>query len=325
MAPDPNRIVLDVVVTLKSGPAIGGLAQTDFTVFDDGQPQQLSSFRAVTSREAPVATLVIIDALNETVTKVAYARQELGKFLRSENGALEHPMQLAVLNDSGLQLIGAPSMDGKALAEGLDRAQTQLRQEKRSTGIYGAQERDTISIQALNSLGRGEVGRPGRKMVIMLSPGWALLSGPEVMLEPKAQRKIVHDAAQVNYALRLARITLYVVDPLGTDDAGSHSYYYRTFLKGLTKTSDASYGNLGLQVMAEQSGGLVLTESNDIAGEIRQCLEDAGNYYELAYNLPPADAKAKPDSPVWHKVDVKMAAKDDAARTRLGYYVPVAP
>jgi VWFA-related protein len=327
-APDANRVVLNVVVAQKSGPAIGGLAQSDFTVLDNGQPQAISSFKAITSREAPVATLVIIDTLNETVVNVSYARAELAKFLRSENGALAHPMQIAVLGDDGLQLVGGASNDGNVLATQLDGAGAQLRQERRSTGIYGAEERDNKSIEALNLLARGEIGRPGRKLVILLSPGWALLSGPDVILETKTQQKIMHDAAQLNYDLRMARITLYDVDPLGTQDAGAHAVYYKNFVKGLTKLSDASYGDLGLQVLVEQSGGLVLTESNDVAGEIRRCLEDASNYYELSYDVPAAAAgggKTKVGLPVWHKVESKMAAQEQTARSRPGYYVLATP
>src|ERR1700749_2686531 len=65
-APDPRKIVLDVVVSQKSGPAIGGLAQPDFTVLDNGAQQQPTSFRALTGRDEAVETLVIIDALNTT-------------------------------------------------------------------------------------------------------------------------------------------------------------------------------------------------------------------------------------------------------------------
>jgi VWFA-related protein len=325
-AADPRKIVLDVVVTPKSGPALGGLAQSDFTVLDNGAPQTLTSFRALTGRDETVETLVIIDGLNTTQQNVSYAREELGKFLKSEGGVLAHPMALALLTEKGLQGLGPLSSDGNLLSAQLDKAEVQLRALTRSTGFYGAEQRNEISVRTIGGLAHNEIGRPGRKMVIVLSPGWALLSGPGVQLDAKVEQSILNTVVQLNTDLRLAGITLYAVDPLGTADAGEHSVYYKNFLKGVTKLSDVHVGDLGLQVLAEQSGGLALTESNDVAGEIRRCLADAATYYQISYDAPApaANTKAKPGEPDYHKVEVKLATKDDTARTRMGYYIPQA-
>src|ERR1700734_25248 len=42
-----RRLVLDVVVKDKSGKAITGLEEKDFTVLDNGSPQKILSFQAV--------------------------------------------------------------------------------------------------------------------------------------------------------------------------------------------------------------------------------------------------------------------------------------
>jgi VWFA-related protein len=325
-APDPRKVVLDVVVAPKSGPAVGGLAQTDFTVLDNGAPQTLASFRALNGRDETVETLIIIDGLNTTQEHVSYAREELGKFLKSEGGVLAHPMALALLTEKGLQGLGPLSSDGNVLVAQLEKADVQLRALTRSTGFYGAEQRNEISVRTIGGLAHNEIGRPGRKMVIVLSPGWALLSGPGVQLDNKVEQSILNTIVQLNTDLRLARITLYSVDPLGTADAGEHSVYYKNFLKGVTKLSDVHVGDLGLQVLAEQSGGLALTESNDVAGEIRRCLADAANYYQVSYDAPAAapNAKAKPGEPEFHKIEVKLATNGDTARTRMGYYISTA-
>ena len=157
--------------------------------------------------------------------------------------------------------------------------------------------------------------RRGRKLVIFISPGWPLLSGAEVDLDKKQEQQILDSVAATNYALMKARISLYAVDPLGNNDVGLHSVYYRNFLKGITKLSDVHYGALGLQVLAEQSGGLALTESNDVASEIRKCVADGDSYYEISY-APPASAQTNE----FHKIEVKVAKADLIARTRMGYY-----
>ena len=151
--------------------------------------------------------------------------------------------------------------------------------------------------------------------MLFLSPGWALLSGANVELDQKQEQQILGDIVATNLDLMHARITLYAVDPLGTADAGIHSVYYKNFLKGVTKLSDVHFGALGLQVLAEQSGGLALTENNDVSAEIRKCLADGDNYYEISYAAP---ASTKPNE--FHKIEVKVAKPDLIARTQMGYY-----
>ena len=58
--------------------------------------------------------------------------------------------------------------------------------------------------------------------------------------------------------LRQARITLYSVDPLVSNQGVGRTSYYQEFLKGVSKPSQVNVGNLSLQVLAVQSGGLAL-------------------------------------------------------------------
>ncbi|HVO09297.1 MAG TPA: VWA domain-containing protein [Vicinamibacteria bacterium] len=50
-----EQVVVDLVVTDKKGNAVRGLRQEDMTVLEDGVPQQVTSFEAVTLPEAPPA------------------------------------------------------------------------------------------------------------------------------------------------------------------------------------------------------------------------------------------------------------------------------
>ncbi len=310
-----NLIHLAVQVAPKSGAAVPGLGQQEFTVLDNGAPQTIATFHAYRGNQAPVATLIVIDAVNTDVRNVDYAREELGRFLKSEAGALTHPMALAVMTDTGIETLGPFSLTGADLSAQLDKANVALRALNRSGGFYGAVERTQISLQSLAKIANAMEPNRGRKLVIFISPGWALLSGPEVELDAKQEQDVLDGVAATNDALMKARISLYAVDPLGTRDAGMHAVYYKTFLKGITKLNDAHYGALGLQVLAEQSGGLALTESNDVAGELRKCIADGDSYYEISY-APPAATKANE----YHKIEVRVGQAGLTARTRMGYY-----
>jgi hypothetical protein len=91
--------------------------------------------------------------------------------------------------------------------------------------------------------------------------------------------------------------------------------YYESFLKGITKPNQVEFGNLGLQVIAIQSGGLALEGNSDIAGMIQRCVADAKSWYEIGFTPLPAD---KPNE--YHNIEIKVDQRDLTARTRDGYY-----
>ena len=78
---------------------------------------------------------------------------------------------------------------------------------------------------------------------------------------------------------------------------------------------NAQAGNVALQVLSLQSGGLVFNASNDIAGQISRCVADADVYYTLTVDVAPAD---RPEA--YHTLEVKVATPGLTARTRNGYY-----
>ncbi len=60
---------LDVVVTPKSVPPVA-LQQQDFTLVDNKTPRAITSFHAVSGREAPIEVIVVIDAVNTAFRNV---------------------------------------------------------------------------------------------------------------------------------------------------------------------------------------------------------------------------------------------------------------
>src|ERR1700689_403238 len=64
------KLYLDVVVAPKSGAPVADLQQQDFTVLDNNAPQTITSFKAVTGREAPVEVILVIDAVNTSYQTV---------------------------------------------------------------------------------------------------------------------------------------------------------------------------------------------------------------------------------------------------------------
>ena len=311
-------LTLDVIVTDKSGNPVTGLQQSDFTVLDDKQAQKILAFRPVdeTSKGPPLQVIFLLDAVNASYNVVSNARQQLEKFLREGDGPLPVPMSLVLFTDKTTQAQGSVTRDRAALLDSVHASQAGLRDIGRSTGFYGGAERMQLSLRTLENLTSFEEKQPGRKLLIWLSSGWPLLSGPGVQMSEKDLQTAFHVIVKISTEMREAHITLYSVDPLGMDDAGGfRTFYYESFLKGVVSPNKVENGNLGLQVIATQSGGRVLNSSNDIAALISSCLVDAKAYYILAFEAADAD---HPDE--YHNLQVKIDKPGLTARTRTGYY-----
>ncbi len=234
-------MTLDVVVADKSGRPLPDLQQQDFTLLDNKQPQKIVSFHAVeggtATADPPVEVILLVDEVNTTISKVAFDLEEIEKFLRRNGGKLARPVSTVIFSDSGIMIGDTSSRDGNAVIADLKQKKTGLRTIGRAQGFYGAGERLQLSINSLEQLADYEAPRPGRKLVVWISPGWPLLSGPEVMLSSKQQQTLLNSIVAVSDRLRKARISLYDVDPLGTEDAEG----FRTFrIQAVLKTSEES-------------------------------------------------------------------------------------
>lgn len=314
-----HSIVLDVVVTDKAGKPVSDLQQQDFAILDDKTSRNLVSFHASTpgdSGDPPVQAVIVVDAVNTSSQNVIYEAQQLQKFFRQSDGKVSMPTSLVIFTDTSTDIQPHPTLDGNALANSLGSNQPGLRSLTRSAGFYGASERLQLSIQALVEITRFEATQRGRKLLIWISPGWPMLEAPGIMLSNKDQQMLFNSVVQFSEQMRDARITLYAVDPAGMNDAGSfRTFYYQSFLKGVPSARQASSGNLALQVLATQSGGLVLNSSNDFQRLLGTTLADAKAFYTVSFEAPPGDHANE-----YHSLQVKVDKPKLVARTRTGYY-----
>jgi len=308
---------LDVVVADQSGRVVPGLQQQDFSLLDNKLAQKIVSFHAVTATPAtddpPVEVILVVDEVNTSFQEVVIVRQEIEKFLNQNGGQLVQPVSILFFTDSGAAAT-TPSKDGKAVLAELNQHKQPLRNTTRAQGAYGAIERMNRSLSTLSQLADFEAKRPGRKLVIWMSPGWAFLASPRVQFSSKDQQTLFRTAVSLSDALQRARITLYNVNPAGSGGNALKSYY-KSFVKGVPTAKQMQAGNLALQVLAYQSGGLILNSSNDLAGEIATCVNDANAYYVLTFEGAAGDGPNE-----YHALEVNIDKPGLEARTRSGYY-----
>jgi VWFA-related protein len=291
---------------------VAALTRQSFTLLDNNVPQPITAFQAF--EKTPIETVVVVDALNLGYTAMSRQRGQISKFLRAHQGRLALPTALVIFDEQGLQSLGGPTKDGNALATAFDAHKFGLRTHTQAQGFYGAEERFTLSLSALDRLLASEAVRPGRKLVLWISPGWPLLSGPRVNFTAPQQDKLFQNIVHESNEMREARVTLYAIDSLGVDEPMQSVVYYRNFLKGVSKPSQAEAGALSLQVLAEQSGGLALN-STDVSELLERCEADASAWYEIAFTPRPAE---KPDE--YHHLEIKLSQPGFQVRTRQGYY-----
>lgn len=311
-----QTITINVEVTDKSGQHIRGLTASDFTVFDSRQPQKILGFRPLDSKASPpdqVHVVIVLDTINTDFNVVARQREELATFLKQDGGELANPTSIAVLADRGLRLEKASTCDGNVLLAALNKGGSALRIVGRDTGYYGAAERLEMSLNQLGQLAAFESAQPGRKMLLFISPGWPLLPYAADQSDLKQRTWVFNTLVGLTNGLRQGNITLYALDPF--DLGRTNPFYYQSYLKGVAFAKDAEYPNLALQVLAEHSGGEVLTTGRDITDGLNTAVRDANASYELSFESAPGGRVDQ-----YHALQVRLDQPNAAVRTTAGYY-----
>ena len=299
----------------ENGKPVGGLQQTDFTILDDRKPVSIEKFQPISAGQEPVEGILVVDSVNVDHTEVAYAVDQVKKFLRSNGGKLPIPMRLVLFSDYGTQIQPGFSRDGNAMADLLEKQNFALRNVRRSAGFWGGDERLGMSLNTLNQIVALSSKLPGRKMIFWVSPGWPLFSGPAIQLSMSDERRIFSEAVRFTTDMQRNNITIYGIDPLGTQDAGARAQYYEAFENQAKDPGKVQIANVGLQVLAFESGGMELNSSNDVAGEIQRALNDLTTYYQVTIPLAKGD---HPDT--LHKLKVQVDKPGLRARAWQGYY-----
>ncbi len=315
-----RTIHLDVLVKDKAGMPVSGLSQQAFTVLDNGQPQSLVSFTPVATRNDPsaVSVLIVMDMINPGYDSVTWGREQLDEYLAQENGALRHRTSIAAMTQDGLEMMSGSTTDGKQLLAEFQKFATDLRPVTQRAGWEGLEQLLQQSLQQFTQILAIEQSRPGRKLVMFITPGWPMLGlwGSEQDLH-SVQQDFNILVAMTN-AIHDARTVIYRLDPyeIGGVHAGPNDpFYYEEFLKPVTDPKKATFPYLGLGVFAVHSGGRVLVTGHDITGELHNALQDAGHYYEITYPAPPAGGPNQ-----YHAIEVRVNQPGATAQTISGYY-----
>jgi VWFA-related protein len=318
--PLEGRIHLDVVVTDKKGKPVTGLELKDFTLLDDKQPAKIISFHPIDAgaehADPPAEVILLLDAVNLNYLELVETRDEVAKFLRENGGHLAEPVTVALFTDDGMKRLLGPSTDGNAMAVQLDQAKATFRTIGRSAGVNGASERFNLSMKWLVMIAESLGQEPGRKLLVWLSPGWPMMNRADTHTSPQGLRLLFEHAVDISTTLREAHVEVASVSLAGLMNGNVlGADFYEDFLKGVRDPDKIDSGNLNLKVIAVQSGGVAMPPDNDMAAQIRNCVEDAGAFYILSFDPPKTE-----HADDYHDLKVVVDRPKVTARTSTGYY-----
>jgi VWFA-related protein len=314
-----RTVVLDVVVTGGDGRPVAGLQRRDFSLREDGTPQRIASFSSTVagrnSAGSGPRTILLVDEMNTRFTDFAYVRYSLRQLMTKEGEGLDHPTALYALSNKGLVVLSGYTLEASVIEAALERRPPALPY-MLDQGLDGAVDRINDSLKALDEIAMANIGVPGRKNVIWISPGFPILSPFDV--DPRVQAQLFRLIRRLSDELLQARISVYTVDPrgvMGVVSPFSTNQLFGSYLEGVNDAEDAAFGDLAIQTLAMQTGGEAFYGRNDVDREMARSLAEANTYYTLSYTPKDRNFNGK-----FRKIAVRVDRPGVHVFTREGYY-----
>jgi VWFA-related protein len=350
-----TRLVqISVVTQDRNGRPVPGLTAADFEIIEGGKKHPVAHFAVQThevlrSASAAVpagsfsnvldgrvgtgATIVLFDRLNTADIDQIYARGHVVKFLqqlRPEERLGFYVLTgrvLRIVHDftsdasSLLAALGGPARTTSAelagsedklerppkMDDGLDAMfEAMIAKSELAVQGYFIEARVDATVETLEILAERLAGVQGRKNVIWVSSSFPLYFNDGISMQQMSPR--VYRATR---ALSHADISIYPVDARGlvgglSGPAGSPTF---TTLAQLAPSFDTS------SLMAEQTGGKVFRNTNDLRAAMTRAVEDADLTYVLGYYPQNERFDGR-----FRSIEVKVKKPNVSVRHRKGYY-----
>jgi VWFA-related protein len=177
------------------------------------------------------------------------------------------------------------------------------------------------TLGALNYVLNGLRELPGRKSVILLSDGIPLslesVGDSRVLEALRALVDLANRSAVVMYAIDARG--LQTLGPSAADPTAERS---PSELEQALEERRLQYldSQQGMEYLAQQSGGFLVHDTNDLNLGIRQILADQSGYYLIGYKPSETTFEAQNGRRAYHKIQVKVKVPGLRVRSRSGFY-----
>lgn len=289
--------LVDVLFTVldRKNKIVSDLGQENFTVFDDGKPQEIRFFSQQT--DLPLRVGLLLDTSNSIRQRLQFEQEAAIDFLFNVIRRGKDEAVLMTVDDQP-EVIQDFTGDGDLLRDAIQRQRA-----GGATALYDAIYQ--TCAQLLQHAPLTNTSNDVRRVLVVISDGEDTLSH--------------HSRGEALEIAQRAGIVIYTIssntDWIVTDqETNSSKSFDRKFEKGP--------GDQVLQQFAEDSGGRAFFpyRVDDLAQSFAQIGNELRSQYSLAYNLPPGqftDGK-------FHSIRIAVSAKGLQIHARKGYLaVPV--
>jgi len=292
---DVDLVTVACSVTEHGGAPVRDLKAEDFTLRDNGQAREIQSFWQ--EKDLPLTVALVADVSGSQAAFVRSHREAVEAFLKQVIGPRDRAMIVEVAKQAWLisDLTGSPDTLSAAVKEiGTP--------EGKESPILGDPCRNasfphscggTALWHGLYYTAKALKPVNGRKAIVVLSDG--MDTGSDISLTNLIE--MAQSAGAVVYSIKYANPMRFI---------------------SLSATI-AQAVSRGLERLSRETGGLAFPNPGRKTAEIFAQIEsDLRNMYVLGFN-PPEDAR----DGQFHKLEVKVAAKDLVVRARAGYWARV--
>jgi VWFA-related protein len=162
---------------------------------------------------------------------------------------------------------------------------------------------------------------PGRKSVVLFTENIRMI------FRGSTDQMVEQAVRQLSDAASRASVVIHAIDPRGMPDysvtpADDTAGMSRRRLSRVPAQRQAEeiQTQEGMFVLAEETGGLFLHDTNDLAGALKKAAEDSDGYYLIGYHPESNTFENSNGQPKFHKIDVKVkGAGGPHVRSRQGF------
>lgn len=347
-----DLVLVDVSVTDRDRRPVTNLQPADFVVLEDGVERPIAAFREIAlppishegaSWQREVAADVvsnhiddgrlIVIVLDDAATPPdAFMMRNVKRIARHVIAGLEPPDLAAVVFTLQPRQAQGFTHDRAVLLAAVDRFRPGFAQGRASEDALYIQY-SLATLQVTASLLADVQNR--RKIIVYVSPGAPVdygviataaaigagaTAGRDIQRDlGETQRELMASLRRTFWQAQLANVTVYPVDPSGSD--GMVSYFTRGRRVDFPEFHRRAqlYTDF-LKTIAEATGGRAVVGTNDARRGIDRMLAENRSYYLIGFPPSESDRKGRP-----RRIEVKVKHPGLTALARSTYYDSVEP
>ncbi len=194
----------------------------------------------------------------------------------------------------------------------------------RGGGAINHLREETLAVGSLGAIRfvvNAMRGFPGRKSVVLFTENIRMI------FRGATDEMVAHAVQQLSDAASRASVVIHAVEPRGIPDynitaADNTSRMSRRRISRVPaqRQEEVIRTEEGMFVLAEETGGLFLHDSNDLAGALRKIAEDSDGYYLIGYHPDASTFENGNGRPKFHRIEVKVKGAGLHVRSRDGFF-----